>query len=598
MHSGPKGECQRMFGVKLSSMISALINNWTKTFCYGLGIFLVSIALFSVSPVMAQQSLDRGNSAFKDRNYKLALRYYRKHLRSNPKDYPTWNLLGASYYHVGELKLALLSLKKAEKYRELLSQNYFYQGISFDARGQEGRARKYLILTSRIPDAFGALALLELAGLEYDSRNFKKARQYAEGYLKRFPRGTLRKEAKEFLKLIAKGRYAPVNFTQRAIFKANKYKNHRLSLLPRPHHWIFQTSVEYTAGFRSNPAIENGSPTVQEGAGFEESSLNFIAGFGLGPIQQNDSKIDVGYYYIQNWFTNSQRFEVYLDDPTDFAYFPYRPDLQERHHRFYLSAETAFSRDIDFGLYSYLQFSRAGSDVFPAPERAEIRQSIDIAQDSSVTPWALWRMTKNHSFGLYLSFTKHINLEQEEASYQTFNLVSTQEPQISYGLFYEGRFFKKRLNVYSELYSLKLISNDYWNEYERLGVLAKAQFKLNQNFFVKAGIQMYFDAYTYDQIRVGSCSLDSVAQDSASGITCPRDDQGFKAQAGLTFAPSMQETLSAYIAMTEHTNTQMKVFDEQRFDFYVQYSVAFPSVEQASKYINFVESSWSGKEAY
>ncbi|WP_132318379.1 tetratricopeptide repeat protein [Pseudobacteriovorax antillogorgiicola] len=591
-----------MFGDYFRSMIPIPdIRQWKSrapvVLCFLVVMCLCSVAI-SPSLLFGQSLIEQGNKEFINKNYSLALDYYRKHLRSNPKDFEVWSLLGASYYHVGQVRRSLKALRKANPHTKNQSQNMYYQGIGYDALGQPNRARRYLVFAANFKDPFGALAMIELAGMEYDERNFKRTRYWAKRYLKQFPDGSYQSAMKDLLAKVKQGQYIPLSYTQRRQYQVSQFTNHRLSLYDKPHFWIFQAGADYATGTRSNPAIQDQMPVVETGAGFEETAINLLAGFGLGPIQREDTAITLGYIYVQDWFTNSERIAVYFEDLSDFNYFPYRPDLQERHHKLFGEVVTAIAPKWDLGLYGHIQVTRSGSSLYPAPERPEIRQAIDVSQESSVIPWMAWRISNKHQLKFYLTLNKTIDLEQDANSKQTYSFFSSKDPFVSFGLGYNGLYLSKTLTFYSELYQYRLLTNNYWDEYERFGLYVSAKYRLTPEWHFLLKGSYYQDDYIYDQIKSGSCEFGEGASISVEGVTCPRTDQGLWLQAGITLRPSPHDAWSAYAGLKNHTNEQLKVYDEQRYEVYFQYTLAFPSVERGSQYLNYYEGSLNRREAF
>ena len=271
--------------------------------------------------------------------------------------------------------------------------------------------------------------------------------------------------------------------------------------------------------------------------------------------------------------------------------------MYKRQHKAFIEIESNIKGRINYGVYSHAVLSIAGSSLFPSPEREEIKRSHGIAQESSLIPWLRWKLHPQHEFSLYLFLNKKINLEQNEFSTQSYDFGGT-DPFTSIAIGHSGSFMNGRLTSYSELYRFRYLSNDYWNDHVSLGVYGKLNFRWHQLISSSVSISAYQDNYIYNQIKTGSCTFGESSLSDTNSVTCPREDTGYWFLGGLSFTPSRQEAISAYFAAKNHSNSNLKVYDEERFEVFVQYSLAFPSLEKSSKYLRYFEDSLSRREAF
>lgn len=559
---------------------------------------IIGFLILHLIPVFAssQTLIEQGNRAFIKKNYQKALRHYRNHLKENPGEINTWSLIGASYYHSNQFKRALRALRKVRgKEKDGASQNLYYLGLTYDALNQPDLARRFLTIGSEINDIFGSFALVELAGFDYDSQNFEGAKKWAKKYIKSFRKENYYEAMVKLVKNASKGFYAPLDYTQRQQRIADIFKNHDLSISHRPHYWLFQTGFNYAAGLQSNPAIdENGEYAVTKGS-LEETSLTLIGGLGYGPKIINNATLNMGYLYTQNWFTDSLRISTYLDDPTDISYFPYRPDLLQRSHKIYSDVSTKFSPLLELGVYGHLDFVRGGSGILPAPERPEIKKAVNISQNSTIIPWLKFSIGTKSAVGFYLQMIKNLDLDQSEFSYQTYSLTS-KSPFLSYGLSYETQTSTNNLEFYSEFYQHRFMSNDYWEEYARRGVYFRAIYRWSSKINIMAKGSSYTDIFLFDYIKSVSCEINGEGDFETTGVTCPRYDSGYWAQGGVSYNSSPNKYWSIYAGMKNHSNSQLKLYDEFRYEFYFKYSWAFPSVGKSAKYLNYKSGSINRQE--
>ncbi|RYZ90767.1 MAG: hypothetical protein EOP04_02820 [Proteobacteria bacterium] len=243
-----------------------------------------------------------------------------------------------------------------------------------------------------------------------------------------------------------------------------------------PHLWFYELGYNYARGERANPGYNNGA-IVEPNKAYEQYKLQAQVGFVLGPFKGANTQSHAGYIYSQDWYSDSERMETYMDEPSDIQYFPFRPDLMERRHRLFV--ETMGTRGaFTFGGYGHWTYIRAGSDLFPAPERPEIRKSFDIGVETLFVPWMEWLYLPQHKLRFYLKFFKILNREQDDYSYKSYNLSSTSEsPFFSYTLQHESRFNLLDAKLKEEIFYHRLLYNDYWESHTLAGGSAQLQFR-------------------------------------------------------------------------------------------------------------------------
>ena len=553
--------------------------------------------LVSAAPSYAQTaSLKKANIAFKQQEYRKALKLYRKILRKNPKEYLVWNFLGASYYHTGKLKLALKTLKKVQKKTDAKSQNFYYQGLVYDAAGQKKTASEYLRRAMKGKSVSTTLAAIELAAFFNDKKQFAKARKLLKIHRRNMKKGPLVRTVDRLIRQLDTTSYRPIKESARYKRNIHLYKRDGLSLIESPHHWYFQTGANYTNGRRSNPASRN-EGQVKTGVGFEDYLFHLAAGFGLGPYYSDKVATRLGYHYTQQWFTTSERLSVYFDEPGDFIYFPLRPDLQEREHKLFLETYSKLPYNLSLGAYGEVTILRSGSKVYPAPERDEIRKVTTISQGNSLVPWIAWNPAKNQKLSLHIYLNKSVNLEQSEFSFSSYSLGDATDPFFSFALGYEISLMDERLKLSGTVYNLQYLFNDFWEEYERFGTLARARFEIFGGLEVAASLNIYQDQYIYNQIKTGSCGFDEQV-DSQDGVSCPRDDTGFEANASLIYNLDKNQSLSISTYFKSHSNPDLRVFDEERLEIYGYYTLAFPGIDSISRYLGRFTNIFDSKEVY
>ena len=79
-------------------------------------------------------------------------------------------------------------------------------------------------------------------------------------------------------------------------------------------------------------------------------------------------------------------------------------------------------------------------------------------------------MGKNHRTLLYWYFTKEINNDDNNFSYQTYSFAFDSFP-ISLGLTHSSDFPSAKTSLNSELYKYEFIYNDFYKDHNRIGGL-------------------------------------------------------------------------------------------------------------------------------
>lgn len=425
-----------------------------------------------------QDFLSRGNDAFLDQKYDVALLHYRQHLRSQPSDVKTWNLVAATYYHLGQPRRTLQILKRYRAQANPRSHNLFYQGLAYDAIVQTESAIRYLTEASQFKDPFAALATFELIAIYAASRDYKSALSWVEHFQQNFPDGPHHQVVADLKAQLQIQEAVNITQSQRHQYQMGLFQRHPWSLFSTPHFWYFQLGYYYAQGSRTNPAIDQQRrPTVDENAPFEDTALRVRASFGLGPYHNKETSYYLGYYYKQDWATTRDRLETYIKEPLDFNYLPFRPDLQLRTHRLLVDFQSYMRAKWSLGIYSHIEFVRAGSSLYPAPERPEIRKTLNVSYSTKFVPWITWQFKDAQGFQAYFPFEKTINQEQSDFSKQNYRLFDVSSPFFSYAFAYQGSFLNDQLKLRTDLFRFSYQHNDYWEDHTRTGLFTKARYR-------------------------------------------------------------------------------------------------------------------------
>ncbi len=544
-------------------------------------------------PLRAQdrdlEALKPAQEEFTKQHYPAALELLRTYLREHPNDADAWVWLGASYYHCGQAQLALTTLSNAKPKGDLKSLRRYYMALSYDALGKSEKAKSLLSGQARSKDLFAEDALFEWTVIDFEEGDASGAKANIDDYNKRFPNGRYENQMKSIQDHLTEAGHTEVAGSRRAQYKASYFTSNPLSLVSMPHMWFYELGYDYLRGSRANPGYKNQAPIVQTGAAYENYKLTTQFGFILGPFKGTGTQSHTGYVYSQNWFSDSERMNTYSSDPGDFQYFPFRPDLMERSHRLFV--ETSGTKgSLNFGGYAHWTYIRAGSDLFPAPERPEIRKSFDLGIRTLFVPWVEWLYSSQHKLRFYLTFEKHLNREQDDYSYKTYNISSSSaSPFMSYTLQNESRFSLLDLKVKEEFYHQQYLYNDYWESYTANGFAGQVQARVGGNFHLVAAGAFANNDFSSSVIRSQSCSdVGKEFGGSASGgngVICKRTDKIMKFAAGASYVNNSQQSFAAIFRFDDRKNDKLVVYNESKFELLLVFTHAFPNLLGVERYI-------------
>lgn len=556
---------------------------------------LIIIAVFAVkskafADAAPAQYLRRGLAEQQAMQYSTAIKYYRKYLRAYPRDYDTWNLLGACYFHVGSPQKALTYLKKIRERVSQRSMNLYYIGVSYSSLENYRGALQYLSMAARGNDDFAARAVFELAVIEYRQRRADHARYWINQYLSRFPAGMHRNTLVHMSSNLERGEYVDdIEGSAQENLESSLYRYSQLSLVPRPHYWFIEGGYQWEIGSVRNPAAgPDGSPAVKTEP-YERHELIANAGIGLGPIESGNSTAFLGYHYLQNWKADNERMATFLDDPTDIQYIPFRPDLMERRHQFFGDFKKTFGNNITMGFLGMHEIKRVGSAYFPGPEQEELKRTLNVSSTTTLVPWIGASYYRNFESIFYLFLRKELNEETPEYSYKTFSFLDDKEDKLlSFGGTQKMAFPTIATTLRFDFFYYDLIFNDFWLDYTRTGGQINGEYRFYKKLSIGGDLAYYQDAYALKTIHSGSCGYTSQAnQVSGADLAfCNRVDTGLLYKAGLYWDPTQAERWSAEYLTLTNSNPEQKVYDFTKSRVLVKYTYAFPTFRRIKPFLN------------
>ncbi len=541
--------------------------------------------------------LARAQEEFSRRKYEEAMLLLRAYLRKHPKDQDAWTRFAATYYHTGQANYALQYLLKAKSSPELRIFNMYYRALCYDALGDEKRADRLLRKVIKSEDPLAEDALFEKAAIEFDTGDKQAAKDTARDYLRRYRGGRHRAQADFILKNIDKASKVDVPESQRTLYRSSYFQVHPYSLMPIPHSWVYQLGFFYKGGQEQSPTLGN---TGTEAKDYEEIKILSRIGLALGPFTKNWSSTTVGYFYSQDWLSDSDRTAEYLEDPTDLEYFLFRPDMQERSHRFYLDSSGSFG-PVKAGAYAHFEFVRGGSSLFPAPERPEIRRSFDIRNGTMLAPYVDWEVIPDHRLRFSLLLEKVFDSQQSAFSYKTYNFTTDDEDRFASMLIQEHSYWPDYgIRASFEIFRLSSLYNDFWEGSSSIGGATRFEWEPIPYLRFSAKVGYASRDYLSEAIKSSPCNQtpQQGPRGPAQAFACPRHENTLKAEGSANFFSSKHSSFSVVGGYEKTENDTLKVYDDTSQYFMIRFSQAFPDLRTGAQHIEPPRGLFQTREFY
>jgi outer membrane protein assembly factor BamD (BamD/ComL family) len=536
----------------------------------------------NMPPVTA---ISAAQSEFTKGNWNAAITLYKKHLRSIPNDLVAWNQLAAAYYHSGQIKLALETLRRFDKTTPDKSFNYFYQGMCVAILGSDKDAVKFWEYATNWADEFGARATFELAIYAAKDGDIPKTKQWLQTYLQKFPRGPDANAAKEQLRALSEGKKPEaMKGFDRPDPEATIYKYHPWSLFQFPHFWEIQTGFTSSEniGYQPGPLEPGSRYGTIERRNEQDTALLVNASIGVGPIRKDSNSSFAGYTYKQNWLTQPDSLPNWISDGFSLDAFPIRGDMMERTHQLFGDFRRQASSQIYMGAYARVSFSRIGSSFFPSPDDSNLRVVTSDVDTSLIIPWVGWSWSQTSRSMLSLYLRKEIHNQSPEHSNKTYDLsASVDLPAISFGFAHGLEFPSKRLELSFDLYQYEFIFNDFWLDYTRRAALAAAEYTIYRGIGASVTLGYYQDSYKLPYIKTGSCS-GSIDSENPIPVACIRADTGNLIHLNVYYEKSQNLRFDLSYQMVENSSGQ-KVYSESKNSLSAGVVWAFPGTRRVAK---------------
>jgi Tfp pilus assembly protein PilF len=560
-------------------------------------------ALMAVAFVPARASevsslVTQAHEKFTAQDYNAALPLLRRHLRSNSKDYHAWNLLAASYYHVGLPKRALRYLQSVERRTTEASFNNYYQGLCHLALNNTAAAEADFQKAANASDEYGTRSIFELAVLDYKQREKERVRYWLNNYMMRAPHGVYKSEAHRILQSLDAGIWLEdVKGADKPNLEDSMYRYNRLSLSPQPHYWLLQTGYNGELSSSMQPEQNGGLGSREE----SRYGIILAGSIGLGPVKSGNATVLGGYSYRQLWNTDDDRLAEYIQDFTDITWQPFRADMMERRHQLFADARQTIQDRFFLGVFGRLEFVRIGSKYFPSPDDRDMREVFPVSDSILVIPWAGLAWNEDMRTSVYAYLRREVNTETPEYSNKTYSLSNPST--LSMGLSHAMEFKPAATSVNLELFRYQFLYNNYWADYTRLGAIASAEHFLLPSIAVTGSGGYYSDTYTLPRIKVFDCAAkpkgegESQTKTSGNPRECDREDSGIMVQAGAAWYYTQFHRVGGSFLFVQNESTMLEMQSVRQI-YRLDLTMAFPGIKRVTRFVDRFADNAFTKEAH
>ena len=561
-------------------------------------VLCVILTSLSLQPALAQEGplkLDDIQGLMKQRKYEASAKLLQAYIKMHPSDYSAWDMLGVAYYQMGDVNQALKILKTSEGQSPDPAYNLLFQGLSFSVLKENGLAAHYFKQAANTTPSttYVRLATFELASWYYNRRKLIRAKRWVSTYLNRYPSARRAPLLREVHKNLLLGKFVGhLPQMRRPDLTTTFFAQERLSLIPIPHYWVLESGTIY--GEKVGAKISN-----QRDYSFALNdkhaplwALRFSSSIGLGPFTKDDFEVNFGYIYHQIWNSTPDRWFVYFTDITDIKYFPFRTDLQSRHHHFYLKTKYNFPSYFSLGIQTSTHIERMGSRLH-GPNPWNISENQLMGYDMDMTPWLGLQFNPRHLISPYLYLLRKIDTEDPNFSHQT--LTSKFAPA-SFGIRYEGLFPKAKLKLELNTHYFRYLYNDPYLDNKEWQINGTLTYTFLTNMHFVLGGLFAQKKYIEPRLKVNQCSLQLITTDpndpnhqnptetsTHNIIQCDRQDMIMSGHAEFTFI--LGHHYGAFVRAQIYKNASNIAEQEFRKTIILTgISLAFPNVPKTTHY--------------
>ncbi len=523
-----------------------------------------------------------GDQALAARNYSAALESYSLMAKRFPRERYAWQGVAAAYYHLGQPDKSLALLRKLRSQKGSGSSfGELYEGLSLMALGETSLGMRRLAIASRGGGVYSEMALFERIRFAFEKDRRAFCRRSIAEWKKRFPRGAFKDEIEMIEAGLAGAKIDSQNLSRFDYPdpEKTKFRLHPRSLGEEPHFWLLGLGFVVDDAILADPAPDQ--PKGIRPSKNIDQWLRLDAAIGLGPKTIEGLNLIFAYHYQQDWLTSSERLDQFSKSPADPSYFPFRPDLLQRKHRFYADLGMKLSEAITLGAYLEKSFSRLGTSLYQGPDEVEVIQSSqEIEDQQTLKPKISLQYLKYFQSTLFLDFSKRILADSMEFSKQSYEFGGS-SPGLSFGFIQRASWPELNLDLELSFFRFDWIHNDRWLDFSRLGGGLNIAFGFFRGLTLNTQIGTYTDDYQIPVLKQGACSsIASTESSTQSGLPsrCSRKDEGYLLGIGLAFNFSEFTQVSGSFSLSENSNKTLEVYNKTQSTYVLGISTAFPSL--------------------
>ena len=558
-----------------------------------IGLACSSIILFGSHQAVGQTiKLKDIQGLMKQRKYKPAERLLVVYVKMNPNDFDAWDMLGVAYYQLGDISKSLRILKGNEHSTRDPSYNFLFQALGFAMLQENALASYYFkqAANHEQKSSYTRLATFELASWYYNRRKPIRARRWIGLYIDRYPQGRYTPLLKQVRKQLALGQFVGhLPHMRRPDITTAFFKQDPLSIFAFPHYWLLESGTIYAEKTGAQISNEQDySYTPRDGLVLW--ALRLLTGIGFGPFKKNHFEINSGFTYHQIWNSTPERFGPFLSRPS-FKYFPFRADLQTRHHHLYIKGQYSFPSYFSMGIQSSINMERMGSKL-RGPDPWNVSENHLISWDFDLTPWFGIQFNPRHLLTPYLYVLRKVNIDDPNFSHQT---MTNQYAPVSFGTLYSGDFPKLNLKVDLSGHYFRYLYNDPYLDNRELTLQGSFAYSFTSQVHSIFGGSYSRKKYIEPRLKVGQCSLrvkqggQNNSQQPASQnrpqsiVKCPQSDQMFRLHIEGTF--TFKDHYGLFIrALYTQNNSNVAEQSYRKMVYLAGITITFPNVSQTKRY--------------
>lgn len=244
----------------------------------------------------------------------------------------------------------------------------------------------------------------------------------------------------------------------------------------------------------------------------------------------------VGLRWQQDWHASHREMTDYLADVSDLDAFPWTARVLETDRQMYGWYRHRLTPSTFVNLYGAYRVRHEGALTLSLQERKNTADNAPRLRSLKWLPSLAVATPRYGTFMPYLYFIRQQNYSDTGLSFETFRREGT--ASVSFGLRHLLTLIDSRadgsngagdegLELMTELYRHSYTFNQFYHDYDRLGLVARldGRLRLAGSLWGVGGIlAMSQDRFRHSQIVVNSCTFPDGSSSSERSVACARQD--------------------------------------------------------------------------